>query len=201
MFPLTRCSAEGCPAFAYKDTGYCYHHNPDKEAILSGFISNLEKGNLIRDISIVNAEVRNVRAGKGLCILASNFSFTVFEDTAFDTSSIIESFFDYCIFRRCTFIGADIRYSVFAGSSFIDCRINDSTVIHNSFMGIDANNSDFSSNDFYFSNFSLSKLVDTSMEDCNLKRTNFRAAMTKNVSFRYSNPEEAFFRKEEGYTI
>ena len=201
MFPFKHCIVPGCPAFTYKETDYCYHHSPDKAEILSEVTELLEKGGSIRDISLVNAEIRGVRTGKALDIIASNFSFTVFEDCVFENARIIASFFDYCIFRRCAFIGDDIRYSVFAGSSFIDCRINDSTVIHNSFMGIDANNSDFSSNDFYFSNFSLSKLVDTSMEDCNLKRTNFRAAMTKNVSFRYSNPEEAFFRKEEGYTI
>lgn len=202
MFSLKKCAAPDCPAFVYKDTaGYCYHHSPDKETILSQLVRQLVEGSTVRDVSIVNAEVIGVRAGKGCTIMASNFSFTVFEDCIFESAAIIESFFDYCIFRRCAFIGDDIRYSVFAGSSFIESRISDSTVIHNSFMGIDANDSDFSANDFYFSNFSLAKLVDTSMEDCNLKRTNFRAALTKNVSFRYSNPEEAFFRKEEGYTI
>ena len=201
MFSLNKCASPGCPAFAYKDTGYCYHHNPEKEAILASLIKQLEEASTVRDVSIVNAEVIGVKAGQGGTIMASNFSFTVFEDCTFESMAIIESFFDYCIFRRCAFIGDDIRYSVFAGSTFINCRINDSTVIHNSFMGIDTYDSDFSANDFYFSNFSLAKLVDTSLEDCNLKRTNFRAALTKNVSFRYSNPEEAFFRKEEGYTI
>ena len=68
-------------------------------------------------------------------------------------------------------------------------------------MGMESSDCDFSSNDFYFSTFTLSKMQDTSLEDCNLKRANFRSCITKNVSFRYSNPEEAFFRKEEGYTI
>ena len=201
MFSLNKCASPGCPAFAYKDTGYCYHHNPEKEAILASLIKQLEEASTVRDVSIVNAEVIGVKAGKGGTIMASNFSFTVFEDCTFESMAIIESFFDYCIFSRCRFISCDIRYSVFAGSMFASSSITDSTVIHNNFMGIEAADSDFSSNDFYFSSFSLSKMQDTSLEDCNLKRTNFRSCITKNVSFRYSNPEEAFFRKDEGYTI
>ena len=201
MFPLTKCSVPGCNAFTLRNTGYCFRHHPDQDAILSQFIGRLNSSAAIRDESIVNAEIRDVNVGKGASLVSSNFSFCVFEDCTFTGVSIIESFFDYCIFRRCSFISDDIRYSVFAGSVFIDCTINDSTVIHNSFMGIDAAGSDFSGNDFYFSNFSFAKIVDTSMEDCNLKRTNFRATIAKNVSFRYSNPEEAFFRREEGYTI
>ena len=93
----------------------------------------------------------------------------------------------------------DIRYSVFAGSTFIESSIHDSTVIRNNFTGIDALGSSFSGNDFYFSSFSLSRLVDTDLEDCNLKRTNFRGSITRGVSLKYSNPEEAFFRNEEPY--
>ena len=201
MFPFKHCIVPGCPAFTYKETDYCYHHSPDKAEILSEVTELLEKGGSIRDISLVNAEIRGIRTGKALDIIASNFSFTVFEDCVFENARIIASFFDYCIFSRCRFISCDIRYSVFAGSMFASSSITDSTVIHNNFMGIEAADSDFSSNDFYFSSFSLSKMQDTSLEDCNLKRTNFRPCITKNVSFRYSNPEEAFFRKDEGYTI
>ena len=41
------------------------------------------------------------------------------------------------------------------------------------------------------------QILDTKMEDCNLKRVNFRASAIERVSFLWSNPEEAFFRKED----
>ena len=201
MFELKKCSYPGCPAYSFMGTDLCYHHTADKQRIHRLITEKLSEESEFRDIYVVAADFRGITVRKGSRLSGSNFSFCVFEDCTFTGVSIIESFFDYCIFRRCSFISDDIRYSVFAGSVFIDCTINDSTVIHNSFMGIDAAGSDFSGNDFYFSNFSFAKIVDTSMEDCNLKRTNFRATIAKNVSFRYSNPEEAFFRREEGYTI
>ena len=203
MFPFTLCKEPDCQAFAATGREYCYHHLPDvqKKAILDEVVGKLENSGKLSDLSLVNIEIRGIKERKGTKISGCNFSFSVFEDCDFSDGLIISSFFDYCIFSRCRFISCDIRYSVFAGSMFASSSITDSTVIHNNFMGIEAADSDFSSNDFYFSSFSLSKMQDTSLEDCNLKRTNFRAAMTKNVSFRYSNPEEAFFRKEEGYTI
>ena len=109
----------------------------------------------------------------------------------------ISTYFDFCLFNRCSFTAIDGRYSVFSGSTFINCSINDSMIIHSNFMGIETDSCDFSGNDFYYSNFSLSKLMNTSIEDCNLKRTSFRSSITKNVSFRFSNPEEAYFRKED----
>ena len=201
MFPFKRCIVPGCPAFAYGTSDHCYHHSPDKEAVLHDALTHLMDGSAFRDISLVNAEIRGIRLPAGKEILASNFSFTVFEDCVFENAKVIASFFDYCVFRRCTFISCDIRFSVFAGSTFIASSIKDSTAIHSNFMGMESSDCDFSSNDFYFSTFTLSKMQDTSLEDCNLKRANFRSCITKNVSFRYSNPEEAFFRKEEGYTI
>ena len=199
MFPFTRCQEPGCQSFTCGSGRYCYHHSPpeEKDRCLHSAVSCLESGGELSDLAMVNAEIRGLKTGKGAKIRSSAFSFSVFEDCEFFSSTIVSCFFDYCIFRHCTFSGMDIRYSVFAGSSFTLSRITDSTVIHNNFMGIDAVDSDFSGNDFYFSNFSLSRLIDTDIEDSNLKRTNFRDCITRSVSFRYSNPEEAFFRKDE----
>ncbi len=199
MFPFTRCSEPGCQSFTCGSSSFCYHHSPQdvRERVDAELRERLVAGSHITDLAMVNAEIRGITAGEGLRLTGCTFSFSIFEGCAFRSSSIISCFFDYCFFHDCTFTDMDIRYSVFAGSSFVFSRINDSTVIHNNFMGVDAIDSDFSGNDFYFSNFSLSRLIDTDMEDANLKRTNFRGCTTRGVSLRYSNPEEAFFRKDD----
>ena len=201
MFPFTLCKEPDCQAFAATGREYCYHHLPDvqKKAILDEVVGKLENSGKLSDLSLVNIEIRGIKERKGTKISGCNFSFSVFEDCEFTGGLIVSSFFDYCFFRNCTFSSMDIRYSVFAGSTFIESSIHDSTVIHNNFTGIDALGSSFSGNDFYFSSFSLSRLVDTDLEDCNLKRTNFRGSITRGVSLKYSNPEEAFFRNEEPY--
>ena len=122
---------------------------------------------------------------------SSTFAYTVFEGCLFQGLSLTSVFFDHCLFSDCVFTGLDSRYSVFAGSTFISCRFNDSTAIVSNFMGAEIQGSDFSANDFYFSNFSLAWLKDTLMEDCNLKHASFKGVKLDNVSFRYSNTEEA----------
>ncbi len=197
MFSLERCSESGCRAYVFPGSSRCYRHSPDREHLRSGVEKRLKTESIIRDISIVGASFRSIRPISGARITGSNFSFCCFEDCDFSSLAIYASFFDFCIFHHCTFSSIDARYAVFSGSSFIDTEIHGSTIIHTNFMGIDAERCDFSSNDFYYSNFSLSRIVSTSMEDCNLKRTSFRSSITKGVSFRYSNPEEAYFRREE----
>lgn len=197
MFPLKRCSASGCNAYTFDGGEFCYHHSPAKENIRKGITNAMESAHALRDMSIVAADFRNIRMRQGLRITGMNFSFCVFDNCVFDKTIMLSAFFDFCLFTRCSFIGTEGRYAVFAGSTFAECEIADSVIIHSNFMGIEAENCSFSGNDFYYSNFSLSRLVNVSLDDCNLKRTSFRSAMTKGVTFRYSNPEEAYFHKED----
>lgn len=201
MFSLKKCIEPGCNAFTFDGHDYCFHHSENKEKLYSETVRMLTRSREFRNISIVAAPFRNQKVKKNMKIIGSNFSFGVFENCIFDSVSLYSVFFDYCVFRSCVFRNCDIRYAIFSGSSFTDTVISNSNAIYSNFMGINAEDCDFSLNDFYYTNFSLSKLVDTSLDDCNLKRTSFRSCITKGVTFRYSNPEEAFFRKEEPYTI
>ena len=88
MFPFKRCIVPGCPAFAYGTSDHCYHHSPDKEAVLHDALAHLMDGSTFRDISLVNAEIRGIRLPAGKEILASNFSFTVFEDCVFENAKV-----------------------------------------------------------------------------------------------------------------
>lgn len=197
MFSLKHCQSPGCNAYSFDGGDFCYHHSPDKDEKKKSVIDSLENAHAIRDLSVTAADFRNINIKQGLRISGMNFSFCVFENCIFNETVLLSTFFDFCLFIHCSFKGVEGRYAVFSGSTFIECNINDSVIIHSNFMGIEAENSDFSGNDFYYSNFSLSRLVAVSLDDCNLKRTSFRSAMTKSVSFRYSNPEEAYFRKED----
>lgn len=197
MFSLKRCKAPECGAYTFSGGDWCFHHSPDRSRLKMETVRKLEEGGSLSDISIVAADFRGVTVKPGTKIVGVNFSFCIFDSCVFSNAAIYSVFFDYSVFINCRFISSDIRYAVFAGSSFISCSISDSTVIHSNFMGTEAEDCDFSGNDFYYSNFSLSRLVSTSMEDCNLKRTSFRSSITKNVSFRYSNPEEAYLRQGE----
>ena len=197
MFSLKRCQYPECTAYAFDGGEFCYHHSPDKAEKKKEVLRLLTEGPALRDISIVAADFRGIAVRKGERITGVNFSFCVLDDCIFEESVLLSSFFDCCLFMHCTFHSIEARYTVFSGSTFVKCSLTDSVVIHSNFMGIEADSSDFSGNDFYYSNFSLSRIVNTSLDDCNLKRTSFRSSVTKGVTFRYSNPEEAYLRKED----
>lgn len=200
MFSFENCSFPGCDTFRATGDIYCLHHSDKKEEIIANakkaFISTGDIFDyVLNGASFSSLEIKNKR------IIGSTFSFTVFKDCTFENVTIINAFFDFALFQNCTFKGCSIRYSNFSGSTFNICTIHDSTVIHDNFNGANINQSDFSENDFYYSTFIMSKLIQVKMEDCNLKRSDFSASIVQGISFKYSNPDEAQFKKKVEWTI
>ncbi len=66
-------------------------------------------------------------------------------------------------------------------------------MIQINFNGIKAYQSSFDDSDLFNSRFIMATLVDTSMQNCNLKRTLFYGSKRSNVSFKMSNTREALF--------
>lgn len=194
MFPFTICSHPDCNSYALTGKDYCLHHSPDRDGDTKNVIALIENNTAIRDISARGIEIRN-KSFSEKEFISTNWAFAVFENCIFKDCEIHSSYFDFAVFRNCQFISCDIRYSVFAGALFMNSKINDSTAIHTNFNGVDVLFSELNANDFYYSCFTMSKVVASSLEDCNLKRTDFRSSLIKDVSFRYSNVDEAYFDK------
>lgn len=198
MFSFRECSHPGCRTYVSSPYDVCFHHATEeqKREIIETLEKKLEKDSIIRDETVVGGAFENLKV-EGKVLKASNFAFSVFTNCDFTNCKIINCFFDFCIFIDCSFTHSSIRYSVFSGSTIRRTRFNDDIVIHSNFMGINASDSSYDQSDLYYSNFSMSKLIRTSFEDSNLKRVNYNACFIKDVSFRYSNPDEAFFKEEE----
>lgn len=190
MFSLTTCSREGCHHYIYGDGPWCYHHSHDKDAILARTRTLLASGEALRDLSVSEAHICDLTLALKR-MAGSNLAWCTFTDVDFSTVTATNCFFDFCLFERCRFNGADVRYTVFAGSRFLNCDLSGSRFIHSNFSGIVANGTTFSECDFYYSTFNTALLTDSPFEDCNLKKTDFRHSLRKNVSFRYSNWQEA----------
>ena len=193
MFSSRICSESNCHTYALKGRDKCYQHIEGRSEVLSEMTRLLTEEKHVEDESILNAEFEGLDISKAR-ILSSNFSFCVFRHCNFDGAAIRDSFFDYAIFDSCFFRDSDIDFSVFAGSTMRNTTFEGSSIIRTSFMAMDSFSSIFDSSDLYLSNFSLSKLILSSFDDCNLKRVNFRSTINHGTTFRYSNPEEAFFQ-------
>jgi uncharacterized protein YjbI with pentapeptide repeats len=57
--------------------------------------------------------------------------------------------------------------------------------------------SSFDDSDLYSSRFIKAILMNTSMKNCNLKKTVFYSSVRERVSFRLSNTREALLQKDE----
>ena len=82
---------------------------------------------------------------------------------------------------------------VFAGSTIIDCDFSQSDMLHINFIGIQCENSKFNDSDLYFSRFIGSNLNKAGFIDCNLKNVLYCRVEMSDVSFKYSNYEDAKF--------
>lgn len=201
MFRFDKCIYPDCNIYRVNGDVYCLHHSKKKKEIIDKSTELFNKSGIdMVDMSLYGAFYSSLKV-EDKKIIGSTFSFATFEHCTFKNVTILNSFFDFALFNACTFIDCSIRYSVFSGASFILSSINDSTVIHDNFNGANLTESDFSGNDFYYSTFIMSRFIQVKMEDCNLKRTDFSSSLIQGISFKYSNPDEAQFRKEVEYTI
>lgn len=142
------------------------------------------------DFSLTGCELEDLALPKK-SIIASNMAWCTFRNIDFSHTTLLNTFFDFCLFENCKLNNILCRYSVFSGSKMIDCDFSGSVIIHTNFCGIDTFRCNFSDCDLYFSTFNSSFLRDTDFEDCNLKKADFVYTDQRRVSFRYSNYEEA----------
>ncbi|MCK9547107.1 MAG: pentapeptide repeat-containing protein [Sphaerochaeta sp.] len=190
MFALRTCTVAGCHHYAHADDEHCYYHSSQQDAIFAHTIQLLNGSDTVVDLSVSEAHLCNLTiAPKRMA--GNNLAWCTFTDVDFSSLVMVNCFFDFCLFERCTFTAVDVRYCVFAGSRFIDCDLSGSLFIHSNFSGIVANKTNFSECDFYYSTFNTALLTDSPFEDCNLKKTDFRHSRRRNVSLRYSNWQEA----------
>ena len=194
MFSNRKCANENCNDYAVTGSKFCFSHIDDSREFMLETISKLNDCDNITNFKLCRAELSDIKVP---CreVITSKFSGTDFRNVIFDDVSIKLCFYDFCTFDNCSFNSVDIRYSVFAGSVFNNCSFMDSEVMHTNFNGVKMHGSNFQSCDLYYSSFVEADLKDTGFKDCNLKKVYYLGSTRSNVSFQYSNVEEAEFDK------
>ncbi len=190
MFNFMTCAHPGCRTYICEDGPYCFRHSSNQEELHGRCVDALLGEASVIDVSLTGSEFEDLIIPKKE-ITASNLAWCTFRNVDFSHTTLINTFFDFCLFEHCTFNGILSRYSVFSGSKMIDCDFSGSVIIHTNFCGVDTYRCNFNDCDLYFSTFNSSYLRDTSFEDCNLKKADFVHTDQRRVSLRYSNYEEA----------
>ncbi|MBN1686165.1 MAG: pentapeptide repeat-containing protein [Spirochaetales bacterium] len=192
MFEIEGCKHDGCLLTAVTGTGYCFYHLENPAEVTEGISRRLKENETIKNLNAEYIELSDMSiAGKNLYV--SRFSHGVFNRVDFSGCSLRIVFFDFCVFRDCLFKNTDMKYSVFAGATLNGCDFSSSDTVHCNFNRVTAKGCSFNGSDLYFSTFAYSDISDTTFVDCNLKKVRFNNTKRIEVSFKYSNYEEAFF--------
>ena len=85
---------------------------------------------------------------------------------------------------------------IFSGSTFLGCTFLNSSITHTNFNGSVLRDCDASGSDLYYSSFAHAHIHNTKMEDCNVRKADFRHTLQYNLSFRWSNYREVLVGSE-----
>jgi len=106
------------------------------------------------------------------------------------------SFFDFIEADSSDFSGIDAQFCSFAGAGFLNISFENSELVHNNFNGIRARSCTFNNSSLYNSRFIMAHFTDTDFIDCDLKKAYFINTVENNVSWKFSNTQEAYHEIE-----
>lgn len=183
MYSFTRCKVSSCPRYATHISEYCLAHDPRQDLAPTLSFPVLDSASL----SNWNCTEEDL---SGKRILGSLFSYSTFHGVSFVKTTILNSNFSFCLFEECVFDESTIRYVIFSGSTFLGCTFLNSSITHTNFNGSVMRDCDASGSDLYYSSFAHAHIHNTKMEDCNVRKADFRHTLQDNLSFRWSNYRE-----------
>ena len=156
------------------------------------FLKQVEQTKVVSTVTVQDLVMRDLDL-RGVRLEWVAFSGIHADGCKFDHSVFTTCFMDFAEFERCSFnetVGSDC---VFAGSTFRACTFVGATLDRCNFNGIIAEDCDFSDASLQHSRFIHSTLRAVQFVNCDLKQTLYHYAVREDLSFRYSNYEEAHF--------
>ncbi|MBQ0039852.1 MAG: pentapeptide repeat-containing protein [Treponema sp.] len=206
MFTSNKCQCPECKNAALStikgddivdEPGYCFSHIEDKDAYLEklkDYIMNHEK---IVGLNACGITVHGLDLS-GKKFFGCNFQHVHFTNVHAENIMMRMCMMDSSTFSDCDFINSNIMFSSFCGAKLVHLVLTGSDLIHNNFNGITSYQCSFDNSDLYNSRFIKAILMNTSMQDCNLKKTIFYNSARENVSFKLSNTREALLNRNKG---
>ena len=192
MFDFDRCTADNCNEYSLSGNDLCINHIADSRDFIEGLVEKIKREDVHKDIKASGCRFTDVNLA-GKIFNVCNFSKCEFENTDFSGSQLRLCFFEKAVFKNCSFKNTNMKYCAFPMSSFENCDFSGSDIINTNFAASSIKGSNFSESDLYFSVYINAFIKDSKFMDCNVKRANFWGTKRENVSFKYSNFEEALF--------
>lgn len=209
MFTINKCQCPECkkPALSYfndneiiDEPGYCFEHTEDKKAYLAHLKKFIESHDKIVGLNAYGITVQGMDLTDKK-FYGCNFQHVLFTNVHAENIRLRMCMMDFATFTDCDFIKSNIQFSSFSGAKFVHLVLTGSDLIHNNFNGITSYQCSFDNSDLYNSRFIKAILMNTSMQDCNLKKTIFYNSAREKVSFKLSNTREALIDRNKGGLI
>ena len=209
MFTINKCQCPECkkPALSsFNDNeitdepGYCFEHTEDKKAYLAHLKKFIESHDKIVGLNAYGITVQGMDLTDKK-FYGCNFQHVLFTNVHAENIRRRMCMMDFATFTDCDFVKGNIQFSSFSGAKFVHLVLTGSDLIHNNFNGITSYQCSFDNSDLYNSRFIKAILMNTSMQDCNLKKTIFYNSAREKVSFKLSNTREALIDRNKGGLI
>ncbi|MCH5294544.1 MAG: pentapeptide repeat-containing protein [Treponema sp.] len=207
MYTLNMCQCTGCTKFALSNfdedgniletPGYCFEHTQDKEHKIHAIKNYVVRHEKIIGLNASGLEIKNIDINNKK-FYGCNFQHCTITNLHGDFLRARMCSFDFCTISDCSFFNSNIQFTSFTGSKLVHVLFTGSDLIHNNFNGITAYQSSLDDSDLYNSRFIKSVLVNTSVKNCNLKKSVFYDTMRQGVSFKLSNTREALIDRNKG---
>ena len=198
MFTYTQCSAPGCTKAALTtfdgEKDFCFIHSKNQEKAQKSIQSYITANDKIMGLTADGLSFQDFDFS-GKQFFGCSFRNCTFSNIKTSNCYCRLCVFDFSVFTDCSFLASDIKFSTFAGAAFSHVLFTGSNLIQNNFEGITSYQSSFDDSDLYNSRFICAHLINTSLRNCNIKKTLFFELETQNVSFKMSNTREAIFDK------
>ncbi|HBD67879.1 MAG TPA: pentapeptide repeat-containing protein [Treponema sp.] len=202
MFKKNLCMHLGCKKLALSqidddgnitdEPGYCIEHLENPSESVNKIRNYLLTHDKIINLNIESLSISGVDlSNKFFC--GCSIQNCTFANMHASNLRLRMSVFNFCTFTDSTFLQSNFQFCSFAGAKFINTLFTGSDLLNNNFNGTTAYQCSFDDSDLYNSQFIKAILMNTSMKNCNLKKTIFYDSLREAVSFKLSNTREALF--------
>ncbi len=205
MFLFNTCTYPGCKRSSIsaidengsliENSGFCYKHTKNPEEAKNALFEYIKSHEKVVGINCAGITFPKFDLG-GHRFYGCDFSHCFFSELNCLKVHCRMCKFDFGVFTDCNLAQSNIQFSSFAGAKLIHVLFTGSDLIQDNFNGLSTYQTSFDDSDLYNSRFIRSHLVDTSIRNCNIKKTIFFEAQTNNVSFKLSNTNEALFEQK-----
>ncbi|MBN1518706.1 MAG: pentapeptide repeat-containing protein [Spirochaetales bacterium] len=196
MYSFKRCSAPGCEATVLSGSEFCASHHPDPKAYAEDTLTRLAGTHTIKNENLSGLMLEGADLS-GKRFYACSFARSALKNVTFAGSLFRMCFFDFCQADSCDFSGVDAQFCSFAGARLFNASFENSELIHNNFNGLAAESCTFSFSNLYNSRFMMANFRSTDFVDCNLKNAWLIDTVENEVSWKYSNLQEAVRSMED----